>query len=148
MKKIIVALSVLLMVVSCKTNKKNQTKTEVKQEVKQELKNNKNIDFIGVYKGVLPCASCSGIETKLIVNEDLTYELHQKYLEERETPVNVVKGKIILFEAKEPSEKVNRFMLNNEPKLEFVIEGKILSILSDGQKIKGELAENYKLVKQ
>ncbi len=145
MKKIIVTLSVILMIVSCKTNKKNQ---EVKQEVKQELKNNKNIDFIGVYKGVLPCASCSGIETKLIVNEDLTYELHQKYLEERETPVNVVKGKIILFEEKNPSEKVNRFTLDNQPKLEFIIEGKVLSILSGGQKVKGELAENYKLVKQ
>ena len=37
--------------------------------------------FIGTYKGVLPCASCAGIETTLELNADGSYRLTTLFLE-------------------------------------------------------------------
>lgn len=39
-----------------------------------------SLDYAGVYYGVLPCADCSGIGTKVYVNMDKTYVLEQNYL--------------------------------------------------------------------
>lgn len=42
------------------------------------------VDWNGTYSGTLPCASCPGIETVLILNPDKTYKLKERYLEEKE----------------------------------------------------------------
>ena len=34
-----------------------------------------SLDYIGTYKGILPCADCEGIETELELNSDKTYEI-------------------------------------------------------------------------
>ncbi|MHA6697611.1 copper resistance protein NlpE [Chryseobacterium sp. A321] len=38
-----------------------------------------SLDWQGTYKGTLPCASCSGIETTLTLNMDGKYTLNQVY---------------------------------------------------------------------
>lgn len=40
----------------------------------------KSLDYIGTYKGVLPCADCEGLETVLCINENNTYKLQTRYL--------------------------------------------------------------------
>lgn len=42
-----------------------------------------SVDWNGTYKGTLPCASCPGIETTLVLNPDKTYTLEENYLEEK-----------------------------------------------------------------
>lgn len=42
------------------------------------------LDWTGIYQGVLPCASCSGIETELILEDDLTYSRTVHYIGEQE----------------------------------------------------------------
>lgn len=67
---------------ACNLNELNKTDIENKVEVK------------GNYYGVLPCASCSGIQTKLILkntDDKLTYILSEKYLEKNAMFIN--KGK-------------------------------------------------------
>ena len=39
-----------------------------------------SLDFAGVYEGVLPCADCPGIQTRLTLNRDVSYELSTLYL--------------------------------------------------------------------
>ena len=39
-----------------------------------------NLNWVGDYKGVLPCADCNGIETELELNADNSYELSEEYL--------------------------------------------------------------------
>ncbi len=34
-----------------------------------------SLDWAGVYEGVLPCADCPGIQTRLTLSRDETYEL-------------------------------------------------------------------------
>ena len=56
--------------------------------------------FSGTYKGVLPCASCPGIDTTLIINDDGSYELTTLFLEEKDAKPETVRGKYSLNEDK------------------------------------------------
>lgn len=38
-----------------------------------------HLDWAGEYKGLLPCADCAGIQTKLELKADKTYELSEEY---------------------------------------------------------------------
>lgn len=49
------------------------------------------LDWAGVYEGVLPCADCPGIKTRLILARDGRYELATQYLERQAAP-SVVHG--------------------------------------------------------
>ena len=44
-----------------------------------------SLDWEGSYFGVLPCASCPGINTTIKLNEDGTYEKTVEYLESDDT---------------------------------------------------------------
>jgi uncharacterized lipoprotein NlpE involved in copper resistance/heat shock protein HslJ len=50
-----------------------------------------SLDWAGVYEGVLPCADCPGIRTRLILNRDGTYTRTTQYLE-RQNAANTVRG--------------------------------------------------------
>jgi heat shock protein HslJ len=39
-----------------------------------------SLDWDGVYRGLLPCADCEGMETTIYLNKDLTYRAKVKYL--------------------------------------------------------------------
>jgi heat shock protein HslJ len=51
-----------------------------------------SLDWAGVYEGVLPCADCPGIQTRLTLSHDETYELSSLYLDRDKTP-RVVRGR-------------------------------------------------------
>ncbi len=51
-----------------------------------------SLDWAGVYEGVLPCADCPGIQTRLTLNRDESYELSSLYLDRDKTP-RVVRGR-------------------------------------------------------
>ena len=50
-----------------------------------------SLDWAGVYEGVLPCADCPGIKTRLTLNRDGTYERVMQYLE-RQGAAETVRG--------------------------------------------------------
>ena len=37
------------------------------------------LDYVGTYKGILPCADCSGLETEIAINENATFCIKTKY---------------------------------------------------------------------
>jgi len=43
-----------------------------------------SLDWPGIYRGVLPCADCEGIETEIKINADLTYVISSTYLGKNE----------------------------------------------------------------
>ena len=45
-----------------------------------------SLDWAGVYEGVLPCADCPGIKTRLSLRNDGSYELIEQYLERPVAP--------------------------------------------------------------
>ncbi len=47
------------------------------------------LDWAGVYEGVLPCADCPGISTRLALQQDGHYELRTQYLGRQPAPQTV-----------------------------------------------------------
>jgi heat shock protein HslJ len=50
-----------------------------------------SLDWAGVYEGVLPCADCPGIKTRLTLNRNGSYELSTLYLDRQDVP-QIVRG--------------------------------------------------------
>ena len=51
-----------------------------------------SLDWAGAYEGVLPCGDCLGVQTRLTLNRDETYELRTRYLD-RDSTARVVRGR-------------------------------------------------------
>lgn len=101
-----------------------------------------SLDWSGTYSGTLPCADCDGIETLVQLNPDKTYTLKRKYLGKSE---EVYSGSETFSWNKEGS----RITLSGEkPGIYQVGENKLVQLDEDGNKITGQLAEKYLLMKQ
>ena len=104
-----------------------------------------SLDWNGLYKGVLPCADCEGIESNIMLNADNTYLIQTKYLGKGETKPTErtgtftwnAEGNTVLFSGME-----------NAPNQYFVAENKLIQLDMAGKKIEGKLAEKYVLAKQ
>lgn len=100
-------------------------------------------DFVGTYKGILPCADCQGLLTEIAINENATFSIKTKYQGKGEK-VFVKKGHftwnkkgdvIILTDVSEP----NKYLVG---------KNKITQLDIYGKKITGSLAAEYILSKQ
>lgn len=105
-----------------------------------------SLDYIGTYKGTVPCADCEGIETTLTLLDESHYELQTIYKGKSNTPF-VSKGtyswhesgnKIKLDGIKE-GEGSNQYQ---------VIENGLIQLDLEGNRITGELGRKYLLQKQ
>lgn len=57
-----------------------------------DMHNSRNsLDWTGVYEGVLPCADCPGIQTRLVLSAEDSFVLSTQYLDRQATP-QVVRG--------------------------------------------------------
>lgn len=45
------------------------------------------VDWAGTYEGVLPCADCPGIRTRLVLTPDGRYELRMQYIDRNVAPL-------------------------------------------------------------
>ena len=103
-----------------------------------------SIEWDGVYKGVLPCADCSGIETELVLFKDQTYTITRKYLG---------KGSTINSDGKTPFSWINGNTIRLDgvidgPSMYLVGEGTVTQLDINGNLIKGALKDKYVLKKQ
>jgi len=153
MKKVVIAVSlVFLSLISCqkqaeKDGKSDDTTTVVNDSasstVSDEHNSQNSLDYLGMYKGVLPCADCNGISTNIILNKDLSYEIITVYLGKREK-IHREKGTFTW------NKEGNTIILNeikNAPNQYFVGENTLIQLDMEGKRITGELANNYVLVK-
>lgn len=101
------------------------------------------LDWNGVYKGTLPCADCQGIETMLTLNLDKTYSLQSTYVGKGDGKPVESKGRFEWMNG-------NVVKLNDPrgaPQLVMISENKVLMLDRSGQKVTGQLADKYILVK-
>ncbi|MGL5470369.1 MAG: copper resistance protein NlpE [Shewanella sp.] len=98
------------------------------------------LDWPGVYEGVLPCASCEGIQTTLTLQADNSFELKSIYLGKDESIFKVA-GK---FDWDSNGSKIT---LSDGSKY-LVGENQLFMLDTDGNRITGGLAENYILKKK
>lgn len=100
------------------------------------------LDWQGTYSGILPCASCSGIETEISLNNDQTYVLTQEYLDKQN--VFTSKGKFTWqnnnIQLEDSASKDSKIIFKVE-------EGRLRKLDTQGNQIEGAMADNYILFK-
>lgn len=156
-KKVFLLFAVAALVVSC-DKKQAQKAEEIKDSTSaiadtlvqkaDSLVNahtsENSLDVEGVYKGVIPCADCEGIETILKLEKNNMYTLSSRYLGKGDQKPFESKGKYVW------SKEGNKITLDGDKeKQQFkVAENQLIQLDTEGNVISGELASKYTLLKQ
>lgn len=99
-----------------------------------------SLDWAGTYEGILPCADCPGIRTRLQLMQDGSYELQTQYMDRQSHPT-VVRGTF----AWQPDGSTIRLDQAGDEQRYFVAEGRLIQLYQDGTRPSGPLAEHYEL---
>ncbi|RZJ28311.1 MAG: META domain-containing protein, partial [Flavobacterium sp.] len=102
-----------------------------------------SLNYLGTYKGTLPCADCSGVETSLELTEDFNYTLTTKYKGKSDKPVET-KG---TFRWSNDETSIVLENIKNAPNRFLVADNSLTQLDMSGKKIEGKLASNYILKK-
>jgi copper homeostasis protein (lipoprotein) len=138
MKKNILLLLVIMAFVSCQ----KQTATDKKEDATVSFKN--TMDYIGIYKGILPCADCQGLDTEIAINENGTFSVKTKY-EGKGAKIYELKGN---FTWNKTGNMIILSDVKNGPNKYLVGENTLRQLDLSGKKITGNLANEYILLKQ
>lgn len=144
-----------LLIFSCNLNNTDEKKAAIPPIVNDSLprgetptatgdNSSNSLDWQGIYKGIVPCADCEGIETNLLLNKDLTYSLKTKYLGKNGTTVNEKNGSFLW---NKDGTIITLDGIKNPPSQYLVGENKLIQLDMSGNRITGALAEKYQLKK-
>lgn len=137
-KLILIVASTALLFTACNFKKKTK-QSETPDHHTSEI----SLDWAGTYYGVMPCASCPGIEIELTLTEDLNYSMEEKYLGEDGYEV-ASEG---VFSWNGNNIKLEGMDKKNSPWLFKVEENRIRRLDTNGEEITSELANHYILTK-
>jgi heat shock protein HslJ len=135
---LIFILAAIFGIVSCSTS----SKTASKKEISPADNSMTSLDWPGIYHGILPCADCEGIKTQLVLNENLTYRQKTSYLGKEEN-IFETKG---TFTWDKSGSKIT--LENIENQVYQVGENKLFHLDKSGNRITGDLANNYIMEKE
>lgn len=100
-----------------------------------------SLDYRGTYTGTFPAADCPGIEMRLVLKADGTYDLHMKYIDRDaefdERGAYKVRGNLLSL-TPEDGEGIAYYKVE---------ENRLRRLDADKQPVTGALAENYVLKK-
>lgn len=140
--KTLILILISLMLIGC-VQKNQSNDPEVPQAIPDDHTSQNALDWYGSYSGLLPCASCEGIKTTLVLNANGSYSLTMNYLGESETNTFETQGSFSWNEAG------NTITLENKeaPNQYFVGENYIAKLDMEGNRVTGDLATMYILQK-
>ncbi|HMP32138.1 MAG TPA: copper resistance protein NlpE N-terminal domain-containing protein [Saprospiraceae bacterium] len=139
-KFLLFSFPLFLSLIACNNSKsKNLTEQVVDIHTSENA-----LDWQGVYKGVLPCADCEGIETTLTLNDDKTYTLVSQYLGKEASITDTLQG---TFAWEGSSIKLGEIPENSRPNIFKVEENGVRQLDIEGNIITGDLEQNYILSK-
>ncbi len=102
------------------------------------------LDIEGIYFGVVPCASCSGIETTVTLGVGGAYLLTQVYQGEEEN----MHQEAGVYSWNSDGNTIVLNGIENAPNSYFVGENVLIQLDLSGKRIIGEMADNYVLKKK
>lgn len=102
-----------------------------------------SLDWAGTYSGVVPCASCPGIETVVTLRDDGTFEHSMLYIDESPIP----ETRSGTFTWNDAGGKVTLKTGGNDAQQYQVGENQLFHLDQQGERITGELAGHYVLQK-
>ncbi|MDT8407497.1 MAG: copper resistance protein NlpE N-terminal domain-containing protein [Methylococcales bacterium] len=97
------------------------------------------LDWAGTYSGVLPCASCPGIETRVTLNQNGSFERRRVYIDDSPLP-QIDTG---TFSWDQAGRKVTLTTEDMEPEHYQIGEHRLLLLDIDRKRIEGALAGRY-----
>ncbi len=103
-----------------------------------------SLDYIGTYKGILPCADCNGMEISICINENNTYNIKTSY-QGKGDKVFEQKG---IFSWNKSGNTILLENVKNGPNQYLVGKNTLTQLDVSGKKTAGELASAYILAKQ
>jgi copper homeostasis protein (lipoprotein) len=137
----------MLALLACQGNNDRNAENEDAQRGVESMSfaegNQSALDWTGMYKGVVPCDDCEGIETTLILEEDLSYHLRRELLG-KDTAVEDVHGK---FAFNTEGSVILLAGIAQDHNKYLVGETMVAQLDEDGKIITGTLAEKYELRK-
>jgi uncharacterized lipoprotein NlpE involved in copper resistance len=102
-----------------------------------------SLDWNGVYTGTIPSASGPGIDVRMKINKDQSFELNYNYLDRSDGQFNWIgsfkwddEGGIITLD------------ITDAPPHYRVAQNKLIQLDTNGKQISGKLADNYVLKKE
>ncbi len=130
----------------CKPKKNAEQKAEDKEppvEITDTHNSRNSLDWNGTYQGILPCADCEGIQTRLTLMNNGDFRRTLIYLGSEEAS----KSESGTFEWDEGGFQITLHPRDGEPQKYQVGENRLFHLDRDGNRITGDLAEKYELVK-
>lgn len=145
MKELIIVVLLLpagLFLSSCNHSQKSQNS----HSVAPTSDNSKNsLDWDGIYRGVIPCNDCQGIQTTVYVNKDMSYRVKLRYLGKEDNDVEY-SGKFT-WNTEGNTITLDKAENNSMPASYFVGENTLTQLDASGNKITGQHAADYVLTK-
>ncbi len=132
----------LLLTVVLFSCQKQAPKKETTVDLAHSPKN--TVDYVGTYKGILPCADCHGLETEITINENATFCIKTKY-QGKGDKIFMQKGN---FEWDKKGTTIILKGVTGGPNKYLVGKNTLTQLDIDGDKITGSSAEEYILSKQ
>lgn len=148
MKKVFLIAAVAgLFIAGCNSTKEESTVNTDGQteEPVIDMSNAKNsIDYLGTYKGVVPCADCEGIETVITLNPDESYNIKETYLGKSDNMFEDVGS----FDWMDDGNRLKLEDTDSNIRFFAVSEGKLIMLDLEGNPTEGVNDKNYELIKQ
>lgn len=137
------AVGLLLLMTACSTNDHGQAPTPAIPDPAHNSRN--SVDWDGVYQGTVPCADCEGISTVIMLNRDLTFSLETMYLGKSDVSFQE-EGNFSWTD--DGSTVILDLDGELQPTRYHVGENRLTQLDLNGDRITGELADSYVLLKQ
>lgn len=137
-------LTILIAIISCNSIEKKEAAKEINPQTAETGDNSRNaLDWAGTYTGTLPCADCDGIKTSVTFFESGAYTRTMTYTGKSNDPIKDNgnfkwndQGSIITLTNGEGSSQQYQ-----------VGENMLFHLDKEGNRISGDLAQNYQLMK-
>ena len=142
--------SLLVGTTGCKPKKESKQAEEAIESPKelgasfQDEHNSRNsLDWNGTYQGTVPCADCEGVKTRLTLMESGDFDRTRTFLGKEEGS----RSDSGTFEWNEAGSEITLSPDEGEPQSYQVGENRLFQLDREGNRITGDLADNYVLLK-
>lgn len=147
-----ILLLAIVLIISCSHNiekKEDISKTTITKEQSNNYedrfhKTKSNTNWQGTYKGFIPCADCSGIETFLTLNDNETYTLKYRYIG-KSMEFTEKKGSFIWNDAED---RIILKDIKDAPNQYQLAENSLIQLDINGNRILGSLQDEYVFEKE
>lgn len=144
-QKLALLMGISLALTACANGYSDQPSSQPSTQAPNMTSDNSrtSLDWPGVYQGLIPCADCESIKTRITLHKDGTFTRSMIYQGKPDGQFND-QGK---FSWDEGGGKITLIDKQGQSQSYLVGEGRLFHLDQQGQRISGELADRYILIK-